>query len=158
MAGQVVAYRCRQSLVRYVGHGDPPRLWPDNIGPLLPARLDAGQQGSGCDQPRADFAASGPRSLIIVRDCAGAPRDEGLQQSRKPAITMSAFDIARRHAAEAFEEARGKNAGTDIVGRHLIDAVITEFLKTRSVDDVRRELLFIAENVDPETDYIFMRP
>ncbi len=71
---------------------------------------------------------------------------------------MSAYEIAKRHAAGAFEDARREEAGIEIVGRHLIDAVVAEFLKTRSVDDVRRELLFIADNIDPDADYIFMRP
>jgi len=40
----------------------------------------------------------------------------------------------------------------------MIDAVIAHFLKTRSVDDVRRELQFITDMVDPDTDFVFMRP
>lgn len=71
---------------------------------------------------------------------------------------MSAVTIAKRHVDEAFAEAEHEGCGTQTVGRHIIDAVIAHFLKTRSVEDVQRELRFMCDTIDPETDYIFMRP
>jgi hypothetical protein len=36
--------------------------------------------------------------------------------------------------------------------------VIAHLLESRSVDDVKRELQFMVDTVDPETDFVFMRP
>ena len=71
---------------------------------------------------------------------------------------MSAVGIATHHVAAAIEEAKASNVGPDVVGRHMIDAVIALFLRTRPVEDVKRELQFITDTVDPDTDFIFMRP
>jgi len=71
---------------------------------------------------------------------------------------MSVVQIARRHFETALAEAAATEAGVDSLGRHMIDVVIAHFLKTRSVDDVRRELQFIVDTVDPDTDFVFMRP
>ncbi len=71
---------------------------------------------------------------------------------------MSNVDIARRHFAAALAEARASDAGSDTLGRHMIDVVIAYFLETRPVDDVRSELQFIVDTIDPETDFVFMRP
>ena len=71
---------------------------------------------------------------------------------------MGNVEIARRHFEAALAEAKAGEAGSDSLGRHMIDVVIAHFLRTRSVDDVRRELQFIVDTVDPETDFVFMRP
>ena len=71
---------------------------------------------------------------------------------------MSAALIARRHLELALEEAEAEGCSPEAVGRHMIDAVVTHSLKTRSVEDVRRELQFIVDTIDPDTDFIFMRP
>jgi len=71
---------------------------------------------------------------------------------------MTNVEIARRHFAAALAEAMASDSGAESLGRHMIDAVITHFLKTRSVDDVKRELQFMVDTVDPETDFMFMRP
>ena len=71
---------------------------------------------------------------------------------------MSLVEIARKHVDQALAEARATDSGADALGRHLIDAVIAHWLKTRPIDDVRRELQFMVDTVDPDTDFIFMRP
>lgn len=71
---------------------------------------------------------------------------------------MSASDIARRHFAAALAEAKAQNADPDAVARMTLSLVIETFLQRRSVADVRAEILGAAENVDPDTDYAFMRP
>ena len=73
-------------------------------------------------------------------------------------FVMSNVEIARRHFEAALAEAEVSKTGADSLGRHMIDAVIAHFLKTRPVDDVRRELQFMVDTLDPETDYVFMRP
>lgn len=71
---------------------------------------------------------------------------------------MSASDIARRHFAAALAEAKAQGADPDAVARMTLSLVIETFLQRRSVADVRAEILGAAENVDPDTDYAFMRP
>jgi len=71
---------------------------------------------------------------------------------------MTATDIARAHLAAALEQASAEGQGRDAVARAMLSAVVTAMLDGRSVSDVRAELLAAAENVDPERDYMFMRP
>jgi hypothetical protein len=71
---------------------------------------------------------------------------------------MDAAAIARRHFHAALAEAAAAGCGTEIIGRHMIDAAIAHALKTRPVVDVQRELQFITDTVDPDTDFVFMRP
>jgi hypothetical protein len=71
---------------------------------------------------------------------------------------MSVHDIARHHFEAALAEAEAKGQGSDALARRFLDLVIAQYLKTRSVDDVRSELTFLAESCDPDTDFMFMRP
>lgn len=71
---------------------------------------------------------------------------------------MSAEEIAKRHFAAALVEAESNKLGHDGVCRSLLGLVVTKYLETRSVADVRSELQFVAENCDPDTDFMFMRP
>lgn len=71
---------------------------------------------------------------------------------------MSAGEIAGRHFAAAMTEARAVGQDADAVARSFLSRVVTSMLERRSVGDVRAELLAAAENVDPDTDYMFMRP
>lgn len=71
---------------------------------------------------------------------------------------MSASAIARRHLAAALVEARAAGQDEDAVARAMLAAVVAEFLGRRSVADVRAELVTAADNIDPGTDYMFMRP
>jgi len=71
---------------------------------------------------------------------------------------MSATAIARYHLQKALAQAEADGTGTDSVARAMLSEVIAAFLKYRTVADVRAELLSAAENCDPDTDYVFMRP
>ncbi len=71
---------------------------------------------------------------------------------------MSASEIARRHFEAALREAESAGLGNDSVSRSLLGLVVSKYLETRSVKDVRSELNFVAENCDPDTDFMFMRP
>ena len=71
---------------------------------------------------------------------------------------MTAGEIARAHFAAAIAAAKVQGQDADAVARNLLSLVITSMLERRSVADVRAELLAAAENVDPDTDYMFMRP
>jgi hypothetical protein len=70
----------------------------------------------------------------------------------------SAAEIARRHFAAAIEEAASAGQDPDAMARHMLGLVVSKYLESRSVEDVRAELTFVADNCDPETDFIFMRP
>jgi hypothetical protein len=73
-------------------------------------------------------------------------------------MTVSSSAIAKRHFLAALAEAREAGADVDAVARHTLALVISAFLERRSVADVRQELIAAGENVDPDTDYMFMRP
>lgn len=71
---------------------------------------------------------------------------------------MNAGDIARQHFAAAMAVAADQAQDRDAVARTMLALVVTSMLERRAVADVRAELLAAAENVDPDTDYMFMRP
>ena len=71
---------------------------------------------------------------------------------------MTPGEIARTHFAAAVAAAKTQGQDVDAVARAMLSAAIASMLERRSVADVRAELLAAAENVDPETDYMFMRP
>jgi hypothetical protein len=71
---------------------------------------------------------------------------------------MQARDVAQKFFAAAMGEARAAHLDSDAVARALLGLVVQQYLETRSVKDVQSELQFVAENCDPDTDYVFMRP
>ena len=71
---------------------------------------------------------------------------------------MSASEIAKRHLEAAIAEGKTQSASADAIARAMLSQAIATFLASRSPDDVKQELLAAAENVDPDTDYAFMRP
>lgn len=71
---------------------------------------------------------------------------------------MQASDLARKHFDAVMREAKTVHLDPDAVARALLGLVVNQYLETRSVKDVQSELQFVAENCDPDTDYVFMRP
>jgi len=71
---------------------------------------------------------------------------------------MSATEIAKLHFSAAVAEAEAAGLGHDSVCRALLGLVVAKYLENRSVADVQSELQFVAENCDPGTDFMFMRP
>ena len=71
---------------------------------------------------------------------------------------MSAHEIAKRHFTAALAEAAVERENPDAMARCMLNLVIETYLKTRTVKDVRSELQFVADNCDPEADFMFMRP
>ncbi|MBR1278038.1 hypothetical protein [Bradyrhizobium sp. AUGA SZCCT0283] len=71
---------------------------------------------------------------------------------------MSATEIAQRHFSAAVAEADSTGQGVDSVCRALLGLVVAKYLENREVADVQSELRFVAENCDPGTDFMFMRP
>ena len=71
---------------------------------------------------------------------------------------MTAGEIARKHFAAAMAAAKVEGQDGDALARNMFALAVASMLERRSVADVRAELLAAAENVDPDTDYMFMRP
>jgi hypothetical protein len=71
---------------------------------------------------------------------------------------MSANAIARKHFEAALAEAKAEGVPADILARYTLSLVVRAFLGTRPLGDVKAELIAAAENADPDTDYLFMRP
>jgi hypothetical protein len=71
---------------------------------------------------------------------------------------MSASAIAKRHLEQAISEAKDAGFDADAVARYMLGWVVSKYLEYRPVEDVRSELQFVADNCDPDTDFVFMRP
>jgi hypothetical protein len=71
---------------------------------------------------------------------------------------MSAGKIARSHFAAAITQAKAEAQDLDAVARTMLAEAVKSMLERRSVKDVQAEILAAADNVDPDKDYMFMRP
>jgi hypothetical protein len=71
---------------------------------------------------------------------------------------MSATEIAQRHFSAAVAEAESTGQAADSVCRALLSLLVAKYLESRPVADVQSELRFVADNCDPDTDFMFMRP
>jgi hypothetical protein len=71
---------------------------------------------------------------------------------------VSATDIARHHFDAALKQADAAGLDRDGLCRALLGLIVSEYLTTRNVADVQSELRFVADNCDPDTDFMFMRP
>jgi len=71
---------------------------------------------------------------------------------------MQGYDLAKKYFDAAMNEATACGFGRDAIARYTLQLIVHQYLETRSVADVQSELRFIADNCDPETDYMFMRP
>jgi hypothetical protein len=107
------------------------------------------------DGARALVPASA-RGLTEIKARA-AIRGQAIQWKREW-NAMYASDVAQRHFSAAIDEAETSGLGHEAVCRALLNLVISKYLETRSVADIQAELRFIAENCDPDTDFMFMRP
>ena len=71
---------------------------------------------------------------------------------------MSASEIARRHFDAAINDADSTGQDRDGLCRALLSLIVSDYLTRREVGDVQSELRFVADNCDPDTDFMFMRP
>jgi hypothetical protein len=71
---------------------------------------------------------------------------------------MSASEIARRHFDAAIKDADNTGQDRDGLCRALLSLIVLDYLTRREVADVQSELRFVADNCDPDTDFMFMRP
>jgi len=83
---------------------------------------------------------------------------EALQLESEDGFSMSAATIAKQHLDQAMKEAELAGFDGDATARYMLGWVISKYLEYRTADDVRSELLFLADNFEPDTDFVFMRP
>lgn len=71
---------------------------------------------------------------------------------------MSIHVWARQELAQLLEE--GKQAGFEegLLLRAMLGVLVEQSSQSRDCEDLRQELMFLADNLDAERDYSFMRP
>lgn len=70
----------------------------------------------------------------------------------------SDLELVRRHVAALRQEAQEAKVPLDVLGRMLVQEAIGMWTQERDWRDIARELAFVAESLDPDTDHEFMRP
>ncbi|MEQ9144330.1 MAG: hypothetical protein RLO08_08230 [Parvibaculaceae bacterium] len=70
----------------------------------------------------------------------------------------TAREIATKHLEAALADAESAKVPAENIARILLEKVIHIYKETRSLEDIASELTSAAENLDPDTDYTFMRP
>ncbi len=71
---------------------------------------------------------------------------------------MSVSNIVKRHLDAAIAEAGQQGHSPETVARTMLSFVIAVYREHRELADIRDELIYTIENLDPDTDYEFMRP
>ena len=73
---------------------------------------------------------------------------------------MGAADrkLVNTHLETLLADAAANGIPEDLLGRLLVSAAIGIWRNNRSVEDIAEELRFTIDNLDPDTDYPFMRP
>lgn len=66
--------------------------------------------------------------------------------------------IARQGIEDVLAAAREVGQDEDAVARALFSCLIAHYRSYRSLEDIRHELEYALENLDPDEDYAFMRP
>lgn len=67
-------------------------------------------------------------------------------------------ELVRRYVQAMREEAKSRGIDEDVVGRLLLQEAIELWKGARTLDDIRNELCFVADSLDPDVDFEFMRP
>lgn len=71
---------------------------------------------------------------------------------------MTAFSLAKEVMQQALSQGQQQGFDEQAVARALMAEVITVYKRKRSMADIRHELEFLADNLDDDADYTFMRP
>lgn len=71
---------------------------------------------------------------------------------------MSVYKLAEKIINEGLEQASQAGYGEQELARALMNEVLNLYKRDRSLVDIAHELNFLAENLDEDTDYAFMRP
>lgn len=70
----------------------------------------------------------------------------------------TARDIIEPHIEAALAEAAEKQISTDAMARIMFEKVLRIWRDTRSPEDIRAEIMEAADHLDPDEDFMFMRP
>ncbi|GGD05971.1 hypothetical protein [Halopseudomonas salina] len=71
---------------------------------------------------------------------------------------MSVYKLAEKIVVEGVEQAQRAGYSEQDLARALMAEVLNVYKRERSLTDIAHELNFLAENLDEDTDYAFMRP
>jgi hypothetical protein len=71
---------------------------------------------------------------------------------------MSVYALARTLMQQAIEQAQAEGHNEQQLARALMSEVIAVYKRQRSNADIANELAFLADNLDDDIDYAFMRP
>lgn len=70
----------------------------------------------------------------------------------------TARDIVTAHVDATLKEAAEHQIPTDVVGRVMFEQVLRIWRQTRTEEDIGSELLAAIDHLDPDEDFMFMRP
>ncbi len=70
----------------------------------------------------------------------------------------AAWKLVETHYSALLAEAASGGIDADQIGRLLLDAIIRHWRESRSLADIASELEFVRTNLDPDAEYVFMRP
>lgn len=71
---------------------------------------------------------------------------------------MTAYGWARHELEAALLRAQEQGYDRQLALRALLAEVVEMSRQSRGIEDLAQELMFLADNLDPERDYAFMRP
>ncbi|MDH4611152.1 hypothetical protein [Pseudomonas sp. BN102] len=71
---------------------------------------------------------------------------------------MGIHDWARSILAQNLIDAKQNGLAEELALRALLSAVVERSTRLRSAEDLAQELIYLADNLDPDQDYGFMRP
>ncbi|TWC19340.1 MULTISPECIES: hypothetical protein [unclassified Pseudomonas] len=71
---------------------------------------------------------------------------------------MSVYEWARQELRQSLGSAQEVGFDPGLSLRALLSAVVQQSKAVRSAEDLADELRFLAENLDEDQDYGFMRP
>lgn len=72
---------------------------------------------------------------------------------------MSTYQMVSKHVEAALAEASAQKIESEVVARYLLSEAVRVFkLANRSDKDIAAELVGLAENLEDDPTYAFMRP
>ena len=71
---------------------------------------------------------------------------------------MSVYEWARQETRQSLEMAQEVGFDPGLSLRALLSAVVQQSKGVRSFEDLADELQYLAENLDDQQEYAFMRP
>lgn len=67
-------------------------------------------------------------------------------------------DIAKKHMDAAIAEAAETGYGADDIARTMLTFAIHAMRQSKKPKEILEELQYVADNLDPDREYTFMRP